>query len=78
MLTVPYNGTSNHNHNQKDLNNVLNQNINVKKTSKVRNIRYKYRKQFLLTTAAKIDQNQSMIAVINHQRAIWYKIRDHS
>ena len=33
-FTVPYNGTSNHNHNQKDLNNVLNQNINVKKRAR--------------------------------------------
>ena len=34
LLYIPYNGTSNHNHNQKDLNNVLNQNINVKKRAR--------------------------------------------
>ena len=46
--------------------------------NKARNNRYKYRRQFMLTAAEKMEHDQYTIATINHQRAIRIKVRDHS
>ena len=48
------------------------------KTGKVRCIRYKYRRQFMLTAAVSMDYNQNTTAAINHQRTIRIKCLDHS
>ena len=48
------------------------------KTGKVRCIRYKYRRQFILTAAVSMDYNQNTTAAINHQRTIRIKCLDHS
>ena len=48
------------------------------KTSKARSIRDKYRRQFMLTAAVKMDHNQNTITAINHQRAIRIKLYHHS
>ena len=61
----------------RNLNNVLNQNVNMTKWKGVRNICYKHCRQFMLTASEWMKHNQNTIAVINHH-AIWIKFCDHS
>ena len=42
----------------------------MKKRSKVRNIRKKYRRQIMLTTPIQMEHNQNRVAAINHRCAI--------
>ena len=53
----------------KGLNYVLNQKVNVTKTSSVRNIRCKYRRQCLPPAAVSMKQNHNTIDAIDHKRA---------